>query len=133
MPGTQSALDRHEWIKHGTCYGPSQEEYFAESLYLLSQLNAARCAPCLPAGSAARSRADQLAQAFDASFGAGAGERVAMDCAEDGERRLVVELKLNLAGEITATSRLADLMRAAARSPRASCASGLVDPVGLGG
>ena len=25
MPGTASQLERHEWIKHGTCYGKSQD------------------------------------------------------------------------------------------------------------
>jgi ribonuclease T2 len=40
MPGTQSALERHEWIKHGTCYSDTAEEYFVESLQLMNQLNA---------------------------------------------------------------------------------------------
>lgn len=34
MPGTASDLDRHEWIKHGTCYGKSQQEYFSDALNL---------------------------------------------------------------------------------------------------
>jgi ribonuclease T2 len=57
---------------------------------------------------------------------------VTIDCREDGERRLVVELKLNLAGEITSSSRLADLL-AAAPPVEPGCSSGLIDPVGLGG
>jgi ribonuclease I len=28
MPGTQSDLDRHEWIKHGSCSTFTQEEYY---------------------------------------------------------------------------------------------------------
>lgn len=130
MPGTQSALDRHEWIKHGTCYGPSQEEYFAESLFLLSQLNDSAVRAVFAGRIGGVLSADQLAQAFDASFGTGAGERVTMDCAADGSRELVVELRLNLAGEITATSRMADLL-AAAPVAQADCPLGLIDPVGL--
>jgi ribonuclease T2 len=121
MPGTRSALDRHEWIKHGTCYGPSHEEYFAESLHLLRQLNASAVRAVLAGRIGGEITVDQLALAFDASFGPGAGQRVAMTCREDGDRRLVVELKLSLAGEITAQSRLADLMRSApAISPAAA-------------
>ena len=131
MPGTQSALERHEWIKHGTCYGPSQEEYFAELVFLLSQLNGSAVRAVFAGRIGGEVSADQLAQALDASFGAGAGERVAMDCADDGSRELVVELRLNLAGDITATSRLADLL-AAAPVAQSECALGLVDPVGLG-
>jgi ribonuclease T2 len=36
MPGTQSFLDRHEWIRHGTCYGRGDPQtYFQEALSLL--------------------------------------------------------------------------------------------------
>ena len=73
--------------------------------------------------------ADQLAQAFDASFGAGAGDRVTMACDRDGRRNLVVELRLSLAGEITEASRLGDLMTGAPEAP-AECRLGLIDPVG---
>jgi ribonuclease T2 len=129
MPGTRSALDRHEWIKHGTCYGNAQEEYFAESLSLLRQLNASAVRAVLAGRIGGEITADQLAAAFDASFGPGAGARVAMDCREDGGRRLVVELKLNLAGEITAASRLGDLLLAA-EPATPGCRSGQIDPVG---
>ena len=32
MPGTRSLLDRHEWIRHGTCYGSDAETYFRLAL-----------------------------------------------------------------------------------------------------
>jgi ribonuclease T2 len=40
MPGTASMLERHEWIKHGTCYGKSQQEYFSDALNLTRAVNA---------------------------------------------------------------------------------------------
>ena len=129
MPGTQSALDRHEWIKHGTCYGPSQEEYFSEALHLLRQLNDSAVQAVLAGRVGGAITFDQLAQAFDASFGTGAGAKVTMDCDRDGRRQLVVELRLNLAGEITEGSRLGDLL-AAAPDASADCGLGLIDPVG---
>ncbi|MBI3897435.1 MAG: ribonuclease [Gammaproteobacteria bacterium] len=50
MPGTQSHLERHEWIKHGTCAQVRADDYFAKSVQLthdlrqsaLSQLIASR-------------------------------------------------------------------------------------------
>ncbi|MCC0029935.1 MAG: hypothetical protein H6891_06615 [Brucellaceae bacterium] len=40
MPGTQSNLQRHEWIKHGTCHGGTAEDYFGDSIRLMAALNA---------------------------------------------------------------------------------------------
>ncbi len=129
MPGTQSALERHEWIKHGTCYGSPQEAYFEQAVRLLRQLNDSSVRAVLAGRIGGEVSAAQLAELFDLSFGEGAGERVAMDCDRDGGRELVVELRLNLAGEITAESRLADLL-ASAPTARPECSIGLIDPVG---
>jgi ribonuclease T2 len=41
MPGTQSNLERHEWIKRGTCFhADSADEYFSRAIALMDQLNA---------------------------------------------------------------------------------------------
>ena len=72
----------------------------------------------------------QLRDAFDASFGEGAGERVTMACDRDGSRDLLVELRINLAGEITGSTPLADLLASASTAP-SDCTLGWIDPVGL--
>lgn len=130
MPGTRSFLDRHEWVKHGTCYSASAEEYYAESVRLMRELNGGPVRE-LFAGSVGRTvTLEQVRDAFDRAFGAGAGERVAMECDRDGDRRLIVELKINLVGEVTDTTRLADLLAAARPAPE-GCPSGEVDRAGL--
>ena len=48
MPGTQSQLDRHEWIKHGTCAGVDQATYFAAALALTERSMPRPCRPCSP-------------------------------------------------------------------------------------
>ena len=126
MPGTRSALHRHEWLKHGTCYGASAEEYFADSLQLMAELNASAVRRLLAARIGARVSAPELRAAFDQAFGAGAGARVALDCA-DG---LITELQIHLRGAIEATTRLADLL-AAAPPVDAGCPGGRIDPAGF--
>ena len=39
MPATISGLEKHEWIKHGTCSSMSQEEYFAKAAIYTKQFN----------------------------------------------------------------------------------------------
>ncbi|MBC8130327.1 MAG: ribonuclease T2 [Rhizobiaceae bacterium] len=130
MPGTQSALDRHEWIKHGTCYGGDAEEYFAESLQLMAAINASPVRTLFAGRIGDTVTQDEIRAAFDAGFGAGAGERVRMSCSRDGERRLVGELTIGLEGEITPESDIGALIRAAPATD-GGCDAGIVDGAGL--
>jgi ribonuclease T2 len=130
MPGTMSNLERHEWIKHGTCFqgGRSQEAYFARALALMAQLNASRVRD-LFAGNIGRTiTAAQIKQAFDESFGPGAGDRVRVSC--PGSSRRIVEMTIGLVGEIGDNPTLATLIAAAPRTST-GCPSGVVDPAGF--
>lgn len=39
MPGVKSGLDRHQWLRNGTCQTANAEDYFALQLRLLDELN----------------------------------------------------------------------------------------------
>ena len=39
MPAARYGLAKHEWIKHGICYGKKKSEYFKDSLKLLDEVN----------------------------------------------------------------------------------------------
>ncbi|WDQ99350.1 ribonuclease [Devosia sp. J2-20] len=130
MPGTMSALDRHEWTKHGTCYGTSQEEYFADSLDLLLAINTSAVAELFAANIGKKVTLRQIRTAFDQAFGPGSGERVSMDCAADGNRTIITELTIALTGTINGPDDLSALL-AAASPASGGCSSGMVDPVGL--
>lgn len=41
MPGTADCLDRHEWVKHGTCSGLAAADYFDQSIQLTQRANRA--------------------------------------------------------------------------------------------
>lgn len=130
MPGAISQLDRHEWIKHGTCYGTSQEEYYADALDMMLALNTSAVAELFAGNIGRKITLRQVREAFDASFGRGAGERVRMACAPDGNRTIITELTIGLTGEITGPDDFGRLI-AAASPTEGGCNSGMVDPVGL--
>jgi ribonuclease T2 len=126
MPGTRSDLERHEWIKHGTCAGARPEAYFNAALALMSQLNASPVRALFAARIGERLGASKLRAAFDEGFGAGAGARVAIGCAGG----LISELEIHLRGAPGPSVRLADLIAAAAPVD-AGCAGGQIDPAGF--
>ena len=65
MPGAQSMLDRHEWIKHGTCYSRTAEEYFDEALRLLAELNASVVRELVVSRIGRTVRLDEVRASFD--------------------------------------------------------------------
>lgn len=131
MPGTQSALERHEWLKHGTCMANATPEiYFSASLALLDAVNASPVRKLFAANIARGVSSAEVRRAFDAAFGAGAGGRVRLSCVEDGGRRLIREITIGLQGEIGARPDIASLI-AAAPPVDPGCPGGIVDAVGL--
>jgi len=133
MPGTASLLDRHEWIKHGTCYGDTMEEYYSDSLAVMAALNASAVRDLFAAGIGDTLTSAQIRDAFDAAFGPGAGSRVRVSCVTDPSngRRLIGELTIGLSGEIDGETSLADLIFAAAPTADPGCPQGIVDAAGL--
>ncbi|RWM23462.1 MAG: ribonuclease [Mesorhizobium sp.] len=131
MPGTASDLDRHEWIKHGTCYGKSQQEYFSDALSLTRAVNASPVRDLFTQKIGRDLTSDQIRAAFDSAFGTGAGERVRVSCLNDRSsgRRLIGELTLGLAGPIGPNSSLGELLLASAPTNNAGCPKGTVDPI----
>ncbi|MER9949840.1 ribonuclease [Mesorhizobium sp. M0047] len=133
MPGTASQLDRHEWIKHGTCYGKSQQEYFSDALKLMREVNSSPVRGLFAKNIGGKLTADQIRGAFDAAFGAGAGDRVRVSCVIDPSsgRRLIGELTLGLAGPIGPDSSLKGLLLASVPTNKAGCPTGTVDAIGF--
>ena len=133
MPGTASKLERHEWIKHGTCYGKSQQEYFAEALNLMRAVNASPVRDLFTKNVGKQLTSDQIRSAFDSAFGNGAGARVRVSCLVDPSsgRRLIGELTLGLTGPIGPDSSLGNLMLASAPTTKAGCPKGSVDAAGF--
>ncbi|MEP1205787.1 MAG: hypothetical protein ABJM29_12290 [Rhizobiaceae bacterium] len=130
MPGARSFLHRHEWIKHGTCYGDDPGVYYEDSLALMRQINASKLQDLFASSIGKRLTGRQIRRVVDAEFGSGAGKRVRIACKRDGRRTIITELTIGLSGRISEDSDLPDLILAA-RPTRPGCPEGIVDAVGL--
>ena len=124
MPGVQSNLHKHEWYKHGTCYGTDAESYFKEAITLLNQFHDSEVSDFFEKNIGKRVTLKQVRKHFDQSFGTGAGKRVEMRC----HKGLVSELWLHLGGESEA---LGTLLRNG-EEIHSTCDRGLVDRAGFG-
>ncbi|MBG1232833.1 ribonuclease T2 family protein [Aestuariivirga litoralis] len=126
MPGTQSDLERHEWIKHGTCYpADSAEQYFKDELRLAAEVNASAVQAFMAANIGKQVRADDIRAKFDEAFGKGTGRKVEVNCDRGGR---ISEVVLNLRGDIPGGDDLKTLLAAGDVAQR-KCDAGLVDAV----
>ncbi len=131
MPGTQSLLDRHEWIKHGTCYrGGDAEAYFRETTSLAAAINDSVVRTYLAANIGRRISTDAIRAAFDEAFGLGAGERVRVACDDDGGRQVIVELTIGLRGNLASGTPVSGLILGS-NPTDPGCPGGIVDPAGF--
>jgi ribonuclease T2 len=132
MPGTRSHLERHEWTRHGSCYGTTPDEYFRDAIALVTALDASPIQGFLAEHVGRTVSTNDLRARFDRAFGGNAGSRVAFVCGTDRDsgRTLLTEIRINVRGTIGATPDLATLLLSAPTVPR-GCGSGVIDPVGL--
>ena len=124
MPAVASNLQRHEWIKHGTCYGSDAEDYYSDAIYLTKQINSSIVGKLFTRGVGKRVSLKQVRQHFNKAFGKGAGAKVDMRCDRKGR---VSELWINLKGEVDDGVTISSLMKNAIRAG-SSCDIGLIDP-----
>ena len=123
MPGVNSNLHRHEWIKHGTCYGTDAERYFKESIALTEQFYDSEVSRFFEKNIGKRVTLKQVRRLFDRSFGEGAGRRVAFRC----KNGLITELWLHLG---SGSDDLGTLLKKG-KQTRSRCDRGLIDKAGF--
>ncbi|HFC92209.1 MAG TPA: ribonuclease [Leucothrix mucor] len=124
MPGYASNLQRHEWIKHGTCYGKNANDYYADALSLTREINASPISALFRDNRGKKISSKQIRLLFDQSFGAGSGNKVNLRCDRKGN---IGELWINLKGDIQNDLSLRGLLRKA-ESTKSRCQTGTVDP-----
>jgi ribonuclease T2 len=133
MPGFASNLQLHEWYKHGTCYGTTPDQYFQDSMNLQDQVNRSQVQQLFANNLERDITATEIRASFDESFGAGAGNKVAVECKRDIDEdrvNMVMELQINLAGKIAADTAIDGLL-AAGKTVNPGCTKGEVDRAGF--
>ncbi len=119
MPGVLSALDRHEWVKHGTCYDSDPIKYFSDAISLTKQVDNSMVGEYFRANIGGKINLYNLRKIFDRSFGKGSGKRVVMKC----KGRVITELRINLKGK---GNKLEELIKDAPINRARSCKEGFV-------
>jgi ribonuclease T2 len=124
MPGFNSNLHKHEWIKHGTCYGTNADQYYADAVSLVRQVNSSALGKFFTENIGKKITLREVQTLADKSFGRGAGNRVSLQC----NRGLVTELWLHLG---SGSDDLATLLKRG-KSTRSRCKGGRIDRAGFG-
>ncbi|MCF6206169.1 MAG: hypothetical protein L3J47_04645 [Sulfurovum sp.] len=124
MPGVDSNLHRHEWIKHGTCYGSDAETYFRDAITLTQQVQNSQVATFFRKYAGKRVTLQRIRELFDERFGKGAGSRVELRC----NRGMISELWLHLNGYGTVLSQLLQK----GKKVHSQCQRGIIDRAGYG-
>jgi len=124
MPGVSSNLHKHEWIKHGTCYGSDANTYYKDSIHLLEQINNSKVGNFFSKNIGKRVTLQQVRSLFNRNFGQGTGKRVQMQC----KKGMITELWLNLG---SGSDDLGTLLKRG-KSVKGRCFSGRIDKAGFG-
>jgi len=123
MPGIDSGLHRHEWIKHGSCYGTDAQAYFEDAIALTDAVRHSKVSTFFKKYTGKRVTLARIRALFDESFGKGAGSRVELRC----NRGMITELWLHLGRG----GQPLEAMLKEGRSAHSRCTRGVIDAVGF--
>jgi len=123
MPGSASYLQRHEWIKHGSCTGKEANAYFKDAISLTKQVNNSELGKLFEQSIGEYLSLKEIKAVTNRTFGKGTGERVVIKC----KRGLITELWLQLG---TGSDDLSTLLKRGEPMHSRSCKGGRVDEVG---
>jgi ribonuclease T2 len=95
-PGTQSDLQRHEWIEHGTCSDLSQQNFFAPTLAMLNGINASNLGSTVSANVGGHVTLAQLQNAAALDYGTYAKVDIEYLCISSGGKSYLEEVRLHM-------------------------------------
>ena len=122
MPGYSSNLHKHEWIKHGTCYGTDANSYYFNAMTLLGQVNESALQKYFKLNIGKQVRLKDIRKVVESTFGKGTGNHVTMNC----NRGLITELWFHIGSKEDALGAL--LLKG--ETPKSRCFKGRIDRVG---
>ena len=95
-PGTQSYLERHEWIEHGTCSGYSQQNFFAPTLAMLNGINASNLGSTVASNVGGHVTLAQLQSAAALDYGTYAKIDIEYLCISSGGKSYLEEVRFHM-------------------------------------
>jgi ribonuclease T2 len=93
MPTVASNLERHEWIKHGSCSGLDSEIYYKTSILIAKEFMKTPLALYINKQKGKTVNLSDIRKLSDISFGNGSSEKIEMVC--DSNRNLT-EIRLSM-------------------------------------
>jgi ribonuclease T2 len=122
MPGYSSNLHKHEWVKHGTCYGTPANAYYNNAMILLTEVNESPLQKYFKLNIGKTVRLKEVRKVVDRAFGKGTGDHVTMNC----NKGLITELWFHIGNGADTLKGL--LLKG--KKPKSRCHKGRIDPVG---
>jgi ribonuclease T2 len=95
-PGTQSDLQRHEWIEHGTCSGLTQQNFFAPTLAMLNGINASNLGSTVSANVGGHVTLAQLQSAAALDYGTYAKTDIEYLCITSSGKSYLEEVRFHM-------------------------------------
>ena len=95
MPSAISGLHKHEWRKHGSCYGKSETAYFNDAIILLNQVNRSYIRDYFVRNRGRVITKESLNMAIKRSFG-NVVRKIQMVC----KKGLITEIRFSLKGDV---------------------------------
>jgi ribonuclease T2 len=102
MPGMLSCLHRHEWYKHGSCSGLSENDYYALSNQLVEKFSKTGFSQYVAKHVDQYVSRNMLLKKFDKEFGKGSRSHLALRCKKIDGTSLLTEIRIHLKKNISA-------------------------------
>jgi ribonuclease I len=99
MPGVASKLERHEWIRHGSCSGMSATRYFSAAVALTEAVAETDFGEFVTAQEGQDVARRDLLSAFSAEFGKGSERALQLLCRQGDGGSVLSEIRLRLRAE----------------------------------
>ena len=123
MPASASNLQKHEWIKHGTCSGMSAQKYYAHAIELTKQVNQSKVGQFFTQNIGKTVTLQQVRFKMNESFGKESGKKLELRC----RNGLITEIWIHLGNE---GESLQTLLKGG-KDVNSRCKQGKIDRVGF--
>jgi ribonuclease T2 len=98
MPAAKFGLAKHEWRKHGTCFGTDANTYFITAVKLTQQFDESGVATFIRMRMGSYVSLARLRYVFASVFGNGSQRKFQLICKRKNGKEYITEIRINLYG-----------------------------------